>query len=278
MHEMLFKGGLDKAFTASYDDGLITDERLKNIFDANAIKCTFNINYSLMQPCGAALPEKITKENMWTRARLNDYVALMKDSGHEIAIHGFTHSDPAKFDDDEAFEEYSKDKKALEETFGTVIRGCAYAFGNFNEASKKALKKLGIHYSRTVKSTFSFDIPEHRITLDPTCHHNENILELGKKFLSDNERKAKLFYLWGHSCELEVDGKWSEMEEFARLIGRRGDVWYATNIEIFDYIDAYNALEFSENEKFVYNPSALDVWLDIGGETWIARAGKITKL
>ena len=68
------------------------------------------------------------------------------------------------------------------------------------------------------------------------------------------------------------------MEEFARLIGRRGDVWYATNIEIFDYIDAYNALEFSENEKFVYNPSALDVWLDIGGETWIARAGKITKL
>lgn len=42
-----FPGGKFKALTMSYDDGVIDDERLVNIFNKYGIKGTFNINSGL---------------------------------------------------------------------------------------------------------------------------------------------------------------------------------------------------------------------------------------
>ena len=49
-------------------------------------------------------------------------------------------------------------------------------------------------------------------------------------------------------------------ENFAKFIGNRDDVWYATNIEIYNYVMAYNSLQTSADLKMIYNPSAIDVW------------------
>lgn len=47
------------------------------------------------------------------------------------------------------------------------------------------------------------------------------------------------------------------------FIGSRLDIWYATNREIVDYLKAFQNLKFSALCQFVYNPSALSVWLQV---------------
>ena len=58
-------------------------------------------------------------------------------------------------------------------------------------------------------------------------------------------RQPRLFYLWGHSYEFTRDNNWDLIEEFCELTGGREDIWYATNIEIIDYMDVLNRLQFN---------------------------------
>ena len=69
-----------------------------------------------------------------------------------------------------------------------------------------------------------------------------------------------LFYVWGHSYEFNDNDNWSIMEEFAEYIGGRKDIWYATNGDLYDYVQAFKRLEFSLDGNIVYNPSAIPVW------------------
>ena len=52
-------------------------------------------------------------------------------------------------------------------------------------------------------------------------------------------------------------------------MGGRDDIWYATNIEIIDYMDAAKRILFSADCRRVYNPSALSVWLEVDGDSVI---------
>jgi hypothetical protein len=88
-----------------------------------------------------------------------------------------------------------------------------------------------------------------------------------------------LFYVWGHSYEFERWGdKWYIIEEFCKRISGREDIWYATNIEIKDYVDAVRNLKFTVDTSMVYNPSCTDVWLDVDREPVKVAAGQLTKL
>ena len=40
---LVFPGGKSRAFTLSYDDGVVQDRRLAEIFRERGLKCTFNI-------------------------------------------------------------------------------------------------------------------------------------------------------------------------------------------------------------------------------------------
>ena len=44
-------------------------------------------------------------------------------------------------------------------------------------------------------------------------------------------------------------------------MGGREDIWYATNIEIIDYMQVVKRLIYSANGETVYNPSAQSAWL-----------------
>lgn len=69
-----------------------------------------------------------------------------------------------------------------------------------------------------------------------------------------------MFYLWGHAYEFNNNDNWQVIEEFAKYMGGREDVWYATNGEIYDYAKAFESLQFSVDGKYVYNPSAQEVF------------------
>lgn len=49
-------------------------------------------------------------------------------------------------------------------------------------------------------------------------------------------------YVWGHSYEFDNHDNWNVIEDFCAYMGGRNDIWYATNIEIIDYMDAARRL------------------------------------
>lgn len=60
-------------------------------------------------------------------------------------------------------------------------------------------------------------------------------MDLADAFLAPGE-DLRLFYVWGHSYEFDVDRSWARMEDFCARVGRRDDVWYATNGEIVTWM------------------------------------------
>jgi hypothetical protein len=146
----------------------------------------------------------------------------------------------------------------------TLARGMAYPMGTYSDMVIEALEAAGICYSRTCKATENFKFPENWLTLHPTCHHKHpRLMELAQKFVEESPRYTAqnwMFYLWGHSYEFDNDDNWNVIEEFAAYTGGKDDIWYATNIEIYDYIKAYEALQVSVDESIVHNPTTTDLW------------------
>ena len=255
---MRFPKGKSKALTLSYDDGVRQDKRLIDIMKKNGLKGTFNINSGLYAQEG---------ENSGNRMTKSEAYELYSNSGMEIAVHSLTHAFLEQLPENLCTYEVLQDRKNLEADFGGIIRGMAYPFGTTSDSVVASLKQCGIAYSRTTVSTEKFEIPTDWLRLSATCHHrNPRLMELAHNFV-DNEfsRAPGLFYLWGHSYEFDNEvpnNNWGVIEEFAEFIGNRGDIWYATNIEVYDYIDAYKRLIFSMDYSTVYNPSCTEVYFE----------------
>lgn len=267
---MRLKDGKRKVLTLSYDDGVIQDARLIKILNEYGIKGTFHVNSCVYIPGNE---KKFSK-----RMTLSEAKELYMNSGHELAAHGLTHPFLDQLKSDEVVYEVMEDRKILEREFQTVVRGMSYPYGTYNDEVVDILKKCGIRYCRTTKSTEDFKFPTEWLTLHPTCHHkNPRLMELAEKFVAGNLRREsenRMFYLWGHSYEFDNDNNWDVIEEFAKYVGGRDDVWYATNIEIYDYVKAYENLQTSVDKKIVHNPSAIDVWVYMNGQTYAVKAGE----
>lgn len=271
--KMKLKDGKVKVITLSYDDGVVQDIKLIEIMDKYGLKGTFNLNP------GSYVPEDGERTRQNRRLKLSESIELYKDSVHEIAVHGYTHPFFEKLDTCEMIYEITEARKALEAQYGRITRGMAYPFGTYNDDVIDVLEKCHIAYARTVNNTYKFDFPQNWLTLHPTCQHSSQRLEeLITSFVEKPVRggNAQMFYLWGHSYEFDDNNNWDVIEKFAQYAGGREDIWYATNIEIYDYVQAYKRLEMSYDKKIIHNPSSMDVWFEVvkdetlcikGGET-----------
>ncbi len=273
--KLRLKDGKSKVLTLSYDDGVVQDIRLINILDKYGIKGTFNIN------SGLYLKEGAVRDKYYGRMTLSESQQLYINSGHEVAIHSLSHPFLEKLDTSEIIYEVMEDRKNLESQYGVVIRGMAYPFGTYNEKVVDILEKCHIAYARTTKATNQFAFPENWLALHPTCHHNcANLMELAKNFVEtpNRHKNAEMFYLWGHSYEFDNDDNWDVIENFAQYIGGHDHIWYATNIEIYDYVKAYERLQTSYDKKILHNPSSIDVWVEIKGSVLCIKSGETVKL
>ena len=268
---MRFPGGKVKALTLSYDDGVEQDIRLIDIMKEHGLKGTFNINSGLYAPEGTVYPEGKIHRRMTREAALE----LYKDSGMEVAVHGLTHPFLEQLPINLCTQEVLQDRINLERDFGGLVRGMAYPYGTTSDDVVASLKQCGIVYSRTTVSTEKFSIPTDWLRLPATCHHNNpRLMELAENFVTNEKNQGPLlFYLWGHSYEFEKNDNWNVIEEFAEYMGGREDIWYATNIEIYDYIAAYNQLLFSMDGKTVYNPSCVKLYFEMNGKLFCAKPG-----
>lgn len=253
--------------TMSYDDGREEDRRLVALFNEYGIKGTFHLNAGLHNP---------------GRIPMNEYKDLYK--GHEVSCHTYHHPTIARCPMEQVVWQVLEDRKCLEEVMGYPVRGLSYPNGSWNEDIVKMLPNVGIRYSRTVTSTGGFGMPADFLKWDATCHHNHNLVEKGKEFAALNKTQyLYMMYVWGHSYEFTNDNNWDVMEEFCKMIGHRDDIWYATNIEIVDYMEAVSRMQYSAVGDAVYNPSVQSVWVQVEiqfGEKKIVecKGGELTKL
>ena len=270
---MRYPEGRKKAFTMSYDDGVFQDIRLMEIMEKNGLKGTFNFN------CGLIGKEDAAEEGRLSERQLK---VLFSKPYVEVAVHSYTHPSLTSLTPELITYEVLRDRERMEEMFGGIVRGMAYPNGSFDDKTVECLKSCGIVYSRTTKSTEDFKIADDWLRLPATCHHNNpRLFELGEKFLretSPKDRECWLFYLWGHSYEFDRDNNWDRIEKFAETIGGHDEVWYATNIEIYDYIEAYKSLKFSLSESAVHNPSAIDVWFQNNNGIYKVPSGETVRL
>lgn len=271
-----YPNGLHKALTLSYDDGVEQDVRLMEILDKHGIRCTFNLNSGCWAQEGTVYP----KGHIHRRMSASQVAKVYANPNHEVAAHCLTHASLTELDPAQVAHEVLADRENLEAMFGGLVRGLAYPFGTFSDTVVDALKATGTAYARTVVSTNNFSIPTDWLRLHPTCHHNApNLPQLCDRFLNDSAPFGSLlFYLWGHSYEFEADDNWQVIEAFCEKMGGREDVWYATNIEIVDYINACRMIRSSANGKRMHNPTAIDVWADVDGKCVCIKAGETVEV
>ena len=258
-----FPGGRDRALTLSYDDGVDQDIRLAKILNAHGIKCTFNINSGSFSAEGTVF----SQGNVHRRMTERQAYELYANGPHEIAVHTSLHPFLTELSPEMITQEVLSDRVALEKLFGRIVRGMAYPYGATDSRVIECLKACGIAYSRTTVSTERFDLPSDWLRLPATCHHkNARLMELAEAFVGPSKsERPRLFYLWGHSYEFEENDNWDVIERFAEFMGGRDEIWYATNIEIYDYIECYKRLIWSADGDRVCNPSAQTVWISVDG-------------
>ena len=280
MNYMQFPGGRQKALTLSYDDGVQQDIRLIEILDKYGIKCTFNINgYALLDE-ERTYPEGQVHRRMARREATEVYSKAIAN-GHEVATHGYSHPFLDKLPSEMISYEIVEDRKRLEEMFGKIIKGHAYPYGATSANVVEVLRNCGILYARTTAATKRFDIPTDWLRLPSTCHHNEpSLMQLADQFLNEPSRypNPRLFYLWGHTYEFDNNNNWEVIEKFGEYIGGKDDVWYANNMQVYEYVEAYRALQFSSNGNTVYNPSCQTVWFISGTDKVKVAPGETVKI
>lgn len=246
----VYPQGKRKALTFSYDDGQIFDKRLAELLRSHGMKGTFHLN-------SGRLGIQKGRDNYVPPDELCQVYA-----GHEVACHGVEHRNLPTITGQQMVLELEEDRKALEKYTGGMVQGLSYAFGNFNDEVKGIVKSLGIKYSRTINDTGSFYPPDDFLEWNPTCHHNNNLLALGEQFLDvPGFYELPLMYVWGHSFEFGWSDDWSVIEAFVEKMAGKDDIWYASNIEICNYLETVHRQEFSADGTIMHNPTALSVWV-----------------
>lgn len=257
---LCFPGGRLKAVTLSFDDGRIHDVRLVEALNRHGLRGTFHLVGGLLDGDGYV--------------KKADVAALY--AGHEIASHTLTHAILPRCTDAELSRQVLEDRRELERLAGYPVRGFAYPGGEYDARVAAALPKLGLRYARVVGTHHGFGLPTKPFEWAATCSIGDMLVD-GRRFLESATTPALLF-VWGHSYEFDERKCWNLVDEFGTLVGKRPELWYATNIEVIDYLDAARRIEASADGLLLRNPSAVSVWVVVGGRPREIKPGETAKV
>jgi len=260
----IFGNGKKKAVTMSFDDGHVQDIKLIEIFNKYGIKGTFHLNSKLFG----------TTSTLSGRVRLDEDRIKEVYEGHEVACHGTVHDTMTQLPVQNMTIDTIDDRRKLESLVGYPVRGMSYPNGEYDSRVINALRACGIEYCRTVASNGRMFLPDDFLAWHPTCHYSK-ALDIAKSFVS-NPRKGRLLYIWGHGFEVDESAYgWDYVEEMCKTLASNSeDIWFTTNIEIVDFVNAQRRLVISADNKIVYNPSAIDVWFRADGVPYCVKGGE----
>lgn len=244
--------------------------RLIEIFKKYGMRGTFNVN-------AHTLPSRYTPEQV---------KSIYLDAGMEIACHSYFHPHLEQQPSSMSLYNLVEERRILERMLGISITGFAYPYGSYSEDVVEMLRLSGFKYARTTVATGRTWMPqENWLRLASTCHHrDERLFPIADGFLSmqDDENPKRvnmqMLYVWGHSYEFDQNtpgNSWEHIESFCEKMANKDDIWYATNIEIFRYMEAIKRLEVSPDGYICYNPSAIDVYFKTpDGKKYVVKPGE----
>lgn len=259
-----FYGGKHFAVTFSFDDCNVADRKLIQLLNKYNLKGTFHL-----------ISGRFDHETVVTKDEVKSLYA-----NHEIACHTLDHPHMERLPYTYQVNQMIKDKINLEEIAGYIVRGFSYPYNAQNEFTVPTLESLGIAYARVTDATFGFSQPGDLMNWKPSCHYKD-FDKLYPRFIKcygQTWNYGSLFYIWGHSYEMEDANEWDKVEDMCKKISDLDDTWYATNIEIADYIKAQKSLIFSANCKKVLNPSIISVWISKDGQGLEIKPGETIDL
>jgi len=224
-----------KAVTFSYDDGVTQDIRLIELLNQYGLKCTFNLNSELLGRKGILTREG--KQIAHYKIHPEDVKHVYE--GHEIAVHTLTHPNLTQLTEAEIIHQVEQDRRNLSELVGYEVVGMAYPCGGVNNDDRVAeiiRNNTGVKYARTITCSEQFDPQTNLYRFNPTAYHLmdfDRLMELAKTFVEMETDKPQIFYIWGHSYEMDYHtDNWRKLETFFEYISHRDDIYYGTNAEI----------------------------------------------
>ncbi len=229
--------GKNKAVTFSFDDGVLQDIRAIEILDKYGLKATFNLNSCLLGNV-STLDQRGYVVNH-SKVAPKDVKEVYKN--HEVAVHTKTHPLLTSLCDNEVIDQVENDRQILSALCGYEVIGMAYPCGGQNNDDRVAeliKNKTGVKYSRTITCNHNFELQDNLYRFNPSVYYlnKERMFNLAKEFIELKTDKPQLFYIWGHTYEMDYNDKnwltWEDFEEFCRLISGKEDIFYGTNRDV----------------------------------------------
>jgi peptidoglycan/xylan/chitin deacetylase (PgdA/CDA1 family) len=268
-----FPGGRRMAVTTSFDDGDTPDRRIVEAFNEWGLKGTFNLNSGFLGRTGVRPPDDEV-------AKLDASEVASVYEGHEVAIHTVTHPHLHRLDPAQIAREVLDDRRALEDLVGYPVRGMAYPYGSYNQEVADLLRQLGIVYCRTCENADRCFPPKDPLAWPSTAHQYATEPTVPERFaaLYENPKYSGVFFIWGHGYEFPRKNDWAGLERIYKPLSGKPDVWYCTNIQLFDYEEARKRIVIAANLASAYNPSAVSVTLSVDRNLVDVPAGATVKL
>ncbi len=241
----LYPGAKRRAFTFSFDDGVVQDRRFIELLNQHSLRGTFHLNSAFLG-----------NEN---RVHADEVKSLY--TNHEVASHTLTHPHLPQLSASEILREVLDDRRNLETLTGYPVRGFAYPYGEFDDRIVSILQSSGLTYARTGQ-IMPFDFPNTNfLRLGITSYHTDANTAL-EKFLTLPDRLSnQALIVLGHTYEFDHPSVgWENITALCKRASNQGTFWYPTLIELVDYTLARFRLQFSADGSIVHNPTATTIW------------------
>ena len=267
MIKRLYPGGKPKAFSVSYDDGVLQDVRFVALLNQYGLKGTFNLNSGLMKTKFSWV-----HENGMTVTRLPEDVVSALYEGHEVASHTCTHPYMDNLSEGEILGQMAADRFFLEKLLGREVKGFAVPFLYYSPLIAKCAREVGFEYARISEETNGYTLPD-----DPywwrggKFHWDDDLESYVDGFLKTDEELA-LCQIVGHSYDLDVLNMWDRMESVLRRVAEDEDVLPMTNLELVRYAAGMKLAQITDRE--IRNGSSMALWFRVDGKAICLQPGE----
>ena len=230
-----------KYFTLSFDDGTQQDLRMIEILKKYDVDCiSWNINTEGLYGAkwdltGLGLPgvehQRFTKEELETGIY----------DGYDVLVHTRTHPSLKIYDEKpiNLIEEVQGNADDIAEITGISPVGMAWPGGDTEYTDKTIeiiLDRTDIRFARGTTPTYDYALPTQFMKWMPTCGISDaKVLDLAYDFINLEAEDDCLFYVWGHSFELDAYDSYDIFEALVRMMkANEGDITLVTNTEFYE--------------------------------------------
>ena len=79
-------------------------------------------------------------------------------------------------------------------------------------------------------------------------------------------------------CDSNSERGQKMREAICEKLAGNDEIWYANNMEICKYVEAYKQLEISATQRIVHNPTATTVWFESDNKQYCVKPGQTIRM